>query len=668
MFLTPVSAIGGICAQIVHGNFYDLGQLKSDSGYSLDISNYKGKVLFNMCQFLSFRCPGYNDSIAVYRSDELCIPLTMNSLTSGFNTSIIEKENQADREAGINFTFTGVIPTNAALVNESSKYNLQFLLSCDPNKTDGYVWDDPLPVFSPTNGTITIYGRGAISCPKVSGSFIVEFFDKFSFLTAVIAIIIGAIQCFYGYRLYRPTVFLLGFVLAFLVIVLFLFEIWTGPESPSYKGYVIVAFAVIIGIMFGFLVAAVASVAIVVSGAILGFFLSSFLYSLAFYTIASKPANLLLYNTLAVGLVVGSIAGYEFQDTILILSCSFTGAYLLVRGVSVFLGGFPSELTLSASNQEGTDSPTLVYYGYLAAVLILTAAGILVQRKLMLRDSSEDKRNRLLRSLLAPGDRDLSLVDREATDALQAHELQAIAPPRSPPKTNIVADAQADLHNDSHADQQDDDSEEDRPVVKKKKTVTPAKYVTPAKEEKKPEVKEVKKAPAEEKKAVKKVEKKVVSSDEEDEQKHEVEEVYKEEEIKYESEEEKPAPKVVSPPVKKKEEVAPVQISPTIINAVHKSDEEAHEIPESVEVPPPKPEQTNPDHRTTEDSENHEIKPLKKKIKKAIHKGHAPQAEDANISKNEHTGESHEESSEIKTKKVKVKKKVVKKAPAEQED
>jgi hypothetical protein len=406
VLLRSVEAIGSICSQIVHGNFYDLGSLKSESGYSLDISNAKGKILFNMCQFLSFRCPGYNDSIAVYRTDETCVPLTNSSLAIGYNASILEKPNQTDNLAGINFTFPGVVSMNPTLGNQGSKYNLHLFLSCDPNITDSYVWDDPLPTFNSANGTITVYGRGAASCPKVSGTFIVEFFDKFSYVTAVIAIIIGLVQCFYGYRLYRPTVFLLGFLLAFMVIVLFLFGIWTGPDSPSYKGYVIVGFAVITGILFGFLVAAVAWVAIVVSGAILGFFLSTFLYTLALYKIASKPDNLLFYNTLAIGMVLGSIGGYEFQSAILILSCSFTGSYLIVRGVSVFIGGFPSELNLSTNSQAGIEETSSVYYYvYLAAILVLTAAGIFAQKRLHSSDFQEEQNHRLLWNLLHKDDK-----------------------------------------------------------------------------------------------------------------------------------------------------------------------------------------------------------------------------------------------------------------------
>jgi hypothetical protein len=422
-FWRPVASIGAMCAQVVYGNFYDLGNLKSDTGYSLDISNQKGKILFNMCQFSTLRCPGYNDSIAVYKSEDMCVPLTSASTTQGFNSSLLVGPDQKNNTAGLNMSFAGLVKVDPGMGNSSTNYSLQLLLTCDQNITD-YVWDDPLPVFNSTNGSFVVYGRGPASCPKVSGSFLVEFFQKFSYLTAIIAIIIGAIQCFYGFRLYRPTVFLLGFLLAFLVLVLFLFEIWTGPDSPSYKGYIIVAFAVVSGILFGFLVAAIAWVAIVVSGAILGFFLSTFLYTLALYRISSKPSNLLFYNILVIGMVLGSIAAYEFQSAILIVSCSFTGAYLLIRGVSVFIGGFPSELELAFMNQTGTDDGSRSWdLIYLGSIVVLTLAGIFVQQRLHFADLESEKQNDLMRKMLHRG---VDEVEAEVKDSLVAKDKEPI--------------------------------------------------------------------------------------------------------------------------------------------------------------------------------------------------------------------------------------------------
>ena len=141
--------------------------------------------------------------------------------------------------------------------------------------------------------------------------------------------------------------FLVGFLFGFIFMVLFLFGIWTGVDTPTYKGYLILMFSLTTGVMTGFLVAAVAWFGLVISGSMLGLTGAVLLHSLFLFKIPSTPPNLLLYNLIGIGMVLGFMLGYEFQSHILLITCSLTGAYMLVRGLSIFLGGFPSELELT---------------------------------------------------------------------------------------------------------------------------------------------------------------------------------------------------------------------------------------------------------------------------------------------------------------------------------
>lgn len=44
---------------------------------------------------------------------------------------------------------------------------------------------------------------------------------------------------------------------------------------------------------------------------------------------------------------LGAILSYEFKDHIIILTTSLIGSYILVRSVSLLLGGFPNEFQLN---------------------------------------------------------------------------------------------------------------------------------------------------------------------------------------------------------------------------------------------------------------------------------------------------------------------------------
>ena len=392
-------AVGGICAQIVHGNFYELGALSTVDDYVLDVSNKNGKIYFNLCSFARTKCPGMSSSFAVFKNDDECIPLTSTSLTSGYNSSLIKYSNGS---SGLNISFDGVQPVDDdGSPFNSSLYKLEFDLQCVSGMSD-YRWDNPSPVYYPQNSTFVIKGEGAANCPKYSGSYLVDFLTKFSFLNAIFAILAGGFQAFYGYKLYRPTIFLIGFLLGFIAVGLFLFAVWTSQDSGAYKGWVILALALAAGAATGLSVITFAWVGLVASGAVLGFFIALILYLLLFFRIVSYPPNLLFYNMLFVGLIVGAISGYEFQDIILILSCGISGAYLVVRGLSVFFGGFPNEFELATKIKTGQDTGIgVAFYFYMLLMAAAAAGGIWYQMRLKRIDRERAEGNDYVEGLAA---------------------------------------------------------------------------------------------------------------------------------------------------------------------------------------------------------------------------------------------------------------------------
>lgn len=380
-----IIAVGGVCAQIVHGNFYDLGNLQSADDYVVDVDSLNGKIYFNLCSFARTKCPQQSNSYAVFKSEDRCIPLTSGSIASGYNSSLI---NYANGKQGLNISFGGIIPYDAEGALNGTKYNVEFGLICVPDKED-YNWMNPAPLFYPNNASFVIVGSGSANCPKYNGSFLVDFLNKFSFLNAVFAIVAGIFQAFYGYKLYKPTIFLIGFIFGFIAVGLFLFAVWTGQDSGSFKGYIILVIALVAGGLTGYVASSFAWVGLVVSGAILGFFISMILYTLILFRIVSYPPNLLFYNILVVGMALGAISGYEYQQVILVLSCGISGAYMTIRGLSVFFGGFPNEFELATKLKTGQDTSTgWAFYFYMILMAAMAVGGIHYQTKLKNQDQA----------------------------------------------------------------------------------------------------------------------------------------------------------------------------------------------------------------------------------------------------------------------------------------
>lgn len=386
LLVSDALAVGGVCGQFVHGNFYDLSKLQTLTDYVLDVSNYNGKIYFNFCGHALTKCPGGDNAFAVFKSDDKCITLTSSSITSGYNSSLLRYTNGT---TGLNLTFTGVyLYDGPDSLPNNSYYKIEFDLQCVPDM-DPPRWDHPHPIYYPNNATFVVKGEGDAMCPKYSGSFLVDFLAKFSFINALFAVLAGSFLSFYGYKLYRPTIFLIGFLLAFFAVGLFLFGVWTSQNSSSYKGYIIFGIALVAGLTFGYLVTKIAWIGLVISGSILGFFVSLFLFLLIFFRIVSYPPNLLLYNLIVIGMISGAIAGYEYTEIILVLSCGISGAYLTVRGLSGFFGGFPNELELASKLMDGQDTGIgFAFYFYLFLMIAMAAGGVWYQHRLKMKDEA----------------------------------------------------------------------------------------------------------------------------------------------------------------------------------------------------------------------------------------------------------------------------------------
>ena len=120
-------------------------------------------------------------------------------------------------------------------------------------------------------------------------------------------------------------------------------------------------------------------------GAVGGFFLGFVLFNLVF---AKWCDSLVLLIIIAFGLaiLVGFVA-YKWDKLIIVYLTAFVGAYALVRGVSLFAGNFPNEITSFQEIVAGTFVLSNYFYIYLAAFAVTTLIGSIVQRKLGFHES-----------------------------------------------------------------------------------------------------------------------------------------------------------------------------------------------------------------------------------------------------------------------------------------
>ena len=90
------------------------------------------------------------------------------------------------------------------------------------------------------------------------------------------------------------------------------------------------------------------------------------------------------------GIVFGGISYWKYK-LILMVATAFIGSYFMVRGVSLYIGGYPNEFTLINMAQTGQLAVHWAFYLYLGFIVVLTAGGVFVQRRIFKsRDSFYD--------------------------------------------------------------------------------------------------------------------------------------------------------------------------------------------------------------------------------------------------------------------------------------
>ena len=113
----------------------------------------------------------------------------------------------------------------------------------------------------------------------------------------------------------------------------------------------------------------------IVSGATIGF--------LVYTAFLAGVSAGWLYLTVIIGFaVIGGLASWKRPDIVVRFGTAFIGSYMLVRGLSFWIGGFPSETELYQAYMNGQSVDyTAAFYGYLAAIAIVGVLSYIFQSK-----------------------------------------------------------------------------------------------------------------------------------------------------------------------------------------------------------------------------------------------------------------------------------------------
>ncbi|RLN55254.1 hypothetical protein BBJ29_007116 [Phytophthora kernoviae] len=202
-------------------------------------------------------------------------------------------------------------------------------------------------------------------------------------LLAVLAAVGGAVVCFAGYRLFRPTVFCCAFLVGGLFvagIVETAFASMSWMPTASW-----IAFG-IGGLAAGVLVLMLYSASIFLAGAAGGVMLAfSLNTSFGAKIYPDNPDVILVVMAVVLG-IVGGLLALKLEKPVLIATTSIVGATICVWGIGYFAGDYPNGADLKQFRSQN-DKGEWVYnipdawWAYLAGMGVMFVLGVSVQIK-----------------------------------------------------------------------------------------------------------------------------------------------------------------------------------------------------------------------------------------------------------------------------------------------
>ncbi|KAH7470957.1 hypothetical protein KRP22_003170 [Phytophthora ramorum] len=200
-------------------------------------------------------------------------------------------------------------------------------------------------------------------------------------ILAMAAIAVGIVTVALGYRLFRATLFVVGFTFGGTGIAMAVEKVFAAEEWVATASWV--AF-VVGGVLCGFLVLCLTSLGIFAVGVMAGVMLAMVLSDAFGYMVyPDSPGTVLALLCVVLGLLGGYLA-LKLEKPVLIVATSLFGAGILVWGIGYFAGDFPtfSDLKRVATQDADGDwhySIPGAWCAYLAGFAVLFVLSMCIQ-------------------------------------------------------------------------------------------------------------------------------------------------------------------------------------------------------------------------------------------------------------------------------------------------
>lgn len=353
-------------------------------------------VDFSFCENTLKSCDSGNSTSQVVMikkslllKTEECVKLA-GSIDNGNKWSLI---NSTDPSEGFVINFNSEEGcTTGFLETEKKNYTTTFQMKCNKWMAKGKVNVTKYTNFDSDACEKTVVIESLSGCPEGNIYAIWTLLQKYKIFFGAALIILGLFEIFLGAKLMIITLFIATCIVTITVIFLLILLIF-NPSTVVV--WIILGVSLLGGIVLGYFVAKYKRAVLgFLLGGYMGYILGLLLYNVAFIHIQYNP-TMIYWMTIILSILIACVFSYFLFEHLLIVSTSFCGAYALIRGISLYAGGFPNEsYIIDLINKKEYDTLKLaltpIVYVYVACWLVVCAFGIYFQYK---TKSPDDKNN-----------------------------------------------------------------------------------------------------------------------------------------------------------------------------------------------------------------------------------------------------------------------------------
>lgn len=188
-------------------------------------------------------------------------------------------------------------------------------------------------------------------CDLFQNSMIWEYLDYAKPYFGAAGIAVGAVLCFFGFRLLKPSICFAGFLSCTMLSLLIFYSVYITSIDQLATFYYWMAGGAAVGLIVGALLAKFVKVGAAVLAAWGGFALGLILNEAVMYKFEYAWV---FWTTNGICMLVCAALTFKIFNQIIVGSTSLLGAYLLARGVSCYLGHYYNEFTIINMLKSGT--------------------------------------------------------------------------------------------------------------------------------------------------------------------------------------------------------------------------------------------------------------------------------------------------------------------------